>query len=122
MTFFEQCVFCGGQMFHKDVELLLKGGDNVATITVQADVCLRCGHHLYDPQVSRKIDEIRKMLAAGETEEFQPRGRHFHVVNSGLPLSGITDRPNPPPFGRGRVVIPEHLRTKAGQEKEPIPE
>ena len=75
MTFFEQCVFCGGQMFHKDVELLLKGGDNVATITVQADVCLRCGHHLYDPQVSRKIDEIRKMLAAGETEEFQPRGR-----------------------------------------------
>ena len=106
MTFFDQCVFCQGEMFHKDVDLLLRGGENVATITVQADVCLRCGHQLYDAQTSRKIGEIRKKLDSDQTEEFQPRGRHFQVVNSGLTLSGITARPNPPPFGRGRVVIP----------------
>ena len=116
MSDVDLCAFCGGETFHKDVERLLKGGDNVATITVQADVCLRCGMQFYDPPTSRKMDEIKQQLAAGETEEFQPRGHYFHVVNSGLPLSGITDRPTPPPFGRGRVVIPEHLQTKASQE------
>ena len=106
MPFFDQCVFCGGAMFRKDVEVQLRGGDNTALITVPAEVCLRCGHHLYDGATVRRFEEIRKKLAAGDTAEFHCLGRHFQVVNSDLPLTGITDRPNPPPFGRGRVVIP----------------
>jgi YgiT-type zinc finger domain-containing protein len=117
MMFSDQCVFCQGKMFRKDEELLLRGGDNVATITVPADVCLRCGNQLLDSQTVRKIGEIEKKLASGQTEDFQCRGQHFQVVNSGLPLTGITARPNPPPFGRGRVVIPEHLQARAGQQE-----
>ena len=117
MTFFDLCVFCEGKMFHKDVDLLLRGGDNVATVTVPADVCLRCGNQLYDPQTSRKMEEIRKKLAGGDTEEFQPRGQHFQVVNSGIPLSGITDRPNPPPFGRGKVVTYKELQARTRQQE-----
>ena len=114
----DKCVFCEGEMFNKDVDMLLHGGDNVATITVQVDVCLRCGNSVIDYLTSQKLREIEQKLAAGDTGEFQPRGQHFQVVNSGLPLSGVTDRPNPPPFGRGRVVIPEHLRAKAGRDGE----
>ena len=106
MPFFDQCVFCGGAMFRKDVEVQLRGGDNTALITAPAEVCLRCGHHLYDGATVRRFEEIRKKLAAGDTADFHCLGRHFQVVNADLPLTGITDRPNPPPFGRGRVVIP----------------
>lgn len=106
MSYQELCPYCGGETFHKDVERLLRGGDDVALTTVPADVCLRCGMQIYDGEVSLKLEEIRKKLAAGQTDEFQPLGRYFQVVNSGLSLTGITARPNPPPFGRGRVVIP----------------
>lgn len=93
-------------MFRKDVEVQLRGGDNTALITAPAEVCLRCGHHIYDWSTARKFEEIRKKLAAGDTADFHCLGRHFQVVNADLPLTGITARPNPPPFGRGRVVIP----------------
>ena len=100
------CPYCGGQTTHKKVERLLCGGQDAAVITVPADVCRQCGQHIYDWSTARKFEEIRRKLAAGDTAEFHCLGRHFQVVNADLPLTGITDRPNPPPFGRGRVVIP----------------
>ena len=115
-TSFDLCVFCEGQLFRKDVELLVRGGDNVATVTVPADVCLRCGQQIYAHETSLKLEEIERKLAANDTEDFQPKGKHFQVVNSGLPLSGITDRPNPPSFGRGRVVTYKELQSRAGRE------
>ena len=116
MTVIDLCVFCEGQMFYQDVELLLRGGDNVATVAVPADVCLRCGQQTYAHETSLKLEEIERKLTANDTEDFQHRGQHFQVVNSGLPLSGITDRPNPPPFGRGRVVTYKELQARAGRE------
>lgn len=113
-----QCVFCGGAMFRKDVEVQLRGGDHTAVITAPAEVCLRCGHHIYDWETVRKFEEIRKKLAAGDTAEFHCLGRHFQVVNSDLPLTGITDRPNPPSFGRGQVVIP-HRKPAASVDQVP---
>lgn len=107
------CPYCEGKTFYKDVELLLRGGDNVATVIVAADVCLRCGQQTYTHETSLKLEEIERKLAANDTEEFQPRGQHFQVVNSGLPVSGITDRPNPPPFDRGRVVSYKELQARA---------
>ncbi len=40
---FEKCPVCGGEMVAKKVEKLLRGGLNTATVTVSAEVCLRCG-------------------------------------------------------------------------------
>ena len=102
----ELCPYCGGETCYKDVERLLRGGNDVAVVTVPADVCLRCGTQIYEHDISVKLEGIQRKLDLGQTEEFQPLGRYFQVVNSGIPLTGITDRPNPPPFGRGKVVIP----------------
>ena len=74
MMFSDQCVFCQGKMFRKDEELLLRGGDNVATITVPADVCLRCGNQLLDSQTVRKIGEIEKKLGSGRPRIFNAGG------------------------------------------------
>ena len=117
MSRIDLCPYDGGETYHKDVEKLLRGGDDVAVVTIPADVCLRCGMQIYEHQTTVKLEEIQKKLDSGQTEEFQTLGRYFRVANSGIPLSGITDRPNPPPFGRGKVVTYKELQARAGQQE-----
>ena len=111
----ELCPYCGGETCYRDVERLLQGGDDVAVVTVAADVCLRCGMQIYEHETTVKIEEIQTKLDLGQTDEFQPVGRYFQVVNTGLPLTGNTGRPNPPPFGkRGKGRQPTKLPGLAG--------
>ena len=63
----------------KQTEKFLRGGDNLATVTVTADVCLRCGERLYTPDTTRLFEEIRHKLSSHQVEEFEPMGRSFHV-------------------------------------------
>ncbi len=106
MTGEELCPYCGGETCHKDVEKLLRGGNDVAVVTVPADVCLRCGMQIYEHETTAKIEEIQQKLDLGQTDEFQPLGRYFQVVNSGLTLTGNTGRTNPPPFGKRGTAWP----------------
>ena len=49
---FQQCPVCGGEMVEKQVEKLLRGGVHTATVTVRAEVCLRCGERLYPAEIT----------------------------------------------------------------------
>jgi YgiT-type zinc finger domain-containing protein len=79
MTPFEQCPVCGGEVVEKQVQKLLRGGRNTASITVPAEVCLHCGERLYALDVVKRFEEIRAKLERQETAEFEPVGQAFEV-------------------------------------------
>lgn len=79
MLAFEKCPICGGDVVEKEVEKLLKGGTNTATLTVKAEVCLRCGERLYSEETVQRFEEIRRKLEREETREFEAIGQLFHV-------------------------------------------
>ena len=57
---FNECPVCGGELIEKEVEKLLRGGNHVAVLTVQAEVCLRCGERLYSQETVRRFEQIRR--------------------------------------------------------------
>ena len=61
-------------------EELLRGGVNMATVTVTADICHRCGQRLYDPDTIRRFEQIRQKLSDQDVDEFEPLGHSFRVV------------------------------------------
>ena len=67
-------------MIEKQVEKLLRGGSNTATISVMADVCLHCGERLYSQESVRKFEEIRKKLEQQQTSDFERVGLAYQVV------------------------------------------
>lgn len=76
---FNKCPVCGGEMAEKNVEKLLRGGNHVAVVTVQAEVCLHCGERLYSKETISRFEEIRGKLARQEVAEFEPLGQSFEV-------------------------------------------
>jgi len=79
MIRFKKCPVCGGEMVEKEVEKLLRGGKDIAVVTVRAEVCLHCGERLYSKKAVSRFEEIRAKLARQEVGEFQPLGRSFEV-------------------------------------------
>lgn len=77
---FNKCPICGNEVVEKEVEKLLKGGNNIAVIKVTAEVCLHCGERLYSQETVRKFEKIRAKLAREETNEFQLLGKSFQVT------------------------------------------
>lgn len=77
---FDKCPLCGGELVEKQVEKLLRGGNNTAVLTVRAEVCLRCGERLYSQETVRRFEEVRTKLERQETAEFQPLGASFQVT------------------------------------------
>ena len=77
---FDKCPVCGGEVVRKGVEKLLRGGRHTAVLTVEAEVCLRCGERLYAPDIVRRFEQIRGKLERQEVDEFRPLGTSFQVV------------------------------------------
>ena len=63
-----KCPSCGDELVTKQTEKLLRGGNNLATVTVQADVCMRCGERLCTPDAIRLFEDTRTKLSNQETE------------------------------------------------------
>jgi len=80
MVPFSSCPVCGGELVEKQVEKLLRGGNNTAVLEVQAEVCLRCGERLYSVETVRQFEQVRVKLERGQVEEFQPLGQSFKVA------------------------------------------
>ncbi len=74
---FEQCPVCGGEVMEKQVEKLLRGGAHTASITIRAEVCLRCGERLYSEETVQSFQRIRDKLKRDDIKDFQPMGRFF---------------------------------------------
>jgi YgiT-type zinc finger domain-containing protein len=77
---FEKCPVCGGELEEKEVEKLLKGGVNIATLKVKADVCLHCGERMYSQETVKLFEDIRRKLEHKEVANFQPIGQSFQVT------------------------------------------
>ena len=76
---FDKCPVCEGEVVAKQTEKLLRGGVNLAVVTVRAEVCLRCGERLYSPDTIRLFEQIRQKLSDQDVEKFEPLGRAFRV-------------------------------------------
>ncbi len=83
----EICHACGGPLFEKRVEKLLRGGVHTAVIEIEAEVCQRCGEQIYSSETVRRLEEIRGKLARQETAEFVPIGQAFQVLQERQPVS-----------------------------------
>ena len=77
---FTKCPICGSDMIEKEVEKLLRGGNNVAVIRVHAEVCSHCGERLYSEETIRRFEDIRKKLERKETTGFEQLGVSYQVV------------------------------------------
>jgi len=77
---FSKCPVCGGEIVEKKVEKLLRGGIHIASLTVQAEVCLRCGERLYTQETVKRFEQIRTKLERQEVAEFRPLGQSFQAV------------------------------------------
>ena len=79
MNPFSKCPVCGGEVAEKEVEKLLRGGVNLATLRVRAEVCLHCGERMYSQDTVRHFEQIRQKLAKRDVAEFDPLGQSFRV-------------------------------------------
>lgn len=77
---FNKCPVCGGEMVEKKVEKLLRGGIHIALLTINAEVCLKCGERLYSAEAVKRFEQIRAKLARQEVAEFSPLGQSFQVA------------------------------------------
>lgn len=74
---FDSCPICGGELAHRQVEEIVRGGDDTATLEVEAMVCLRCGERLYSEDTVRRFEQIRSNLARGNSEGLEPVGKSY---------------------------------------------
>lgn len=88
MKLFEKCPVCGGELETREVKEILSGGGNTASLTVPAEVCLRCGEHLYSMEVALSLDEIRDKLKKNELAHFKALGQSL-TVEEGWPNNAI---------------------------------
>lgn len=79
-TLFPKCPVCGGEVVKKRVEKLLRGGNNTASIQVNAEVCLKCGERLYAPDIVKTFGVIREKLKNENVKGMKAIGRSFKVA------------------------------------------
>ena len=77
---FNKCPVCGGEMIEKEVEKLLRGGNNTASVKVKSEVCTHCGERLYSKDTITLFEQIRLKLKRQEVSGFQPLGQSFKVA------------------------------------------
>lgn len=57
------CTRCGGPLeYGRELERYVHEGEDVAVVTVVADVCRRCGEVLLHPGMTEKMAEAEDML------------------------------------------------------------
>jgi YgiT-type zinc finger domain-containing protein len=77
----EKCAICGGELVEKKVEKLLRGGTNMASVEVDAEICLRCGERLYTPHVVELFEKIESELERNEIQNFLSIGQAFRIAS-----------------------------------------
>lgn len=78
---FDSCPVCGGELVKKQVEEIVRGGGDTATLSAEAMVCQRCGERLYSEDTVRRFERIRTDLSHGNTEGLEPVGRAYKAAD-----------------------------------------
>ncbi|MDP6454094.1 MAG: YgiT-type zinc finger protein [SAR202 cluster bacterium] len=71
---------CSGFLIEKNVETLLKGGNDVASYRADALVCSKCGERVYPVQLVKRFEKIRRQLTRGDISDFEPIGHSYKVT------------------------------------------
>ena len=59
------CTRCGGELeYGRELERYVHEGNDVAVVTVSADVCRRCGEVLLHPGMAEKLSKAEETLRA----------------------------------------------------------
>lgn len=74
---FDKCPVCGGELERKNVEKLIRGGDDIASLEVRVDVCLKCGEKLFTKEDIQRFESIRNKLKIHDLSSLQLIGRSF---------------------------------------------
>jgi len=70
-----RCVRCGSNdLEDRDVEKLVRGGDNVAALRVRATVCRHCGERYLPDGAIRTLEQARRDLAEDKLTRFRTVG------------------------------------------------
>lgn len=65
-----KCPRCGGELdYGRAVVRSVRADNDIALVTVVADVCTRCGEVLLHPKMHDKIVEAKRALKAGHAGE-----------------------------------------------------
>jgi YgiT-type zinc finger domain-containing protein len=91
---FEKCPVCDGDLVNKQVEKLLSGGCNTASLKVPDEVCLHCGERLYTEDIVKYFEEIRGKLRKKEFSRLKSFGQSF-TVDDGWPAKTSSRQSNP---------------------------
>ncbi len=71
-----KCLRCGSSdLEDKEVEKLVRGGDDVAVLRVQATVCHHCGERYLSNETIRAVEQARDDLEEGKMTRFRALGR-----------------------------------------------
>ena len=76
---FNKCPICGNDIVEKEIEKLLRGGNNTAVVKIHARVCLHCEERLYSEEQVRMFENIRSKLARDETQDYLHLGKSSQV-------------------------------------------
>lgn len=77
---FKVCPVCNGEVIKKEVEKILRGGNNTAVLKVKAEVCLHCGERMYSKETISRFEEIRLKLKREDTKGMKLLGKSFKAV------------------------------------------
>ncbi|HEX8112016.1 MAG TPA: YgiT-type zinc finger protein [Kofleriaceae bacterium] len=70
------CARCGSDdLEDKEVEKLIRGGDDVAALRGPATVCHHCGERYPPVEAIRALEQARRDLAEGKLARFRTVGR-----------------------------------------------
>ena len=71
-----KCARCGSKdLENREVEKLVRGGDDVAALRVRGTVCHRCGERYFSNEVVQILDKARRNLEGGKLGGFRALGR-----------------------------------------------
>ena len=75
-----KCPTCGyDEIEIESITHIVKGGNNAALLTLDAEVCQRCGETLFTSQQIEHFENIRKKLKNEDTSNFTQIGKYFRV-------------------------------------------
>lgn len=77
---FKKCPICGGEVVEKDVEKLLRGGNDTAVVRVNSEVCLHCGERLFSKETITFFEHIKSKLEKHDVSDFQLLGNNYKIA------------------------------------------